>query len=129
MCPATQPVREVLAGRDSYAVRIGELFSSDQTVQSVLGEYLIRVPLSYSGLGVCMMMVSVCNALGLAMRGLLISVLRLFLCFLPALWLGARFGGIEGLMTGALVGNLFAGVMAYWFYRQGMAKLVAAGRS
>ncbi|WP_179959352.1 MATE family efflux transporter [Marinobacter changyiensis] len=107
---------------------VSELFSSDQTVQAVLGEYLIRVPLSYSGLGVCMMMVSVCNALGLAMRGLLISVLRLFLCFLPALWLGAQFGGIEGLMTGALVGNLFAGVMAYWLYRRGMQKLTAAGK-
>jgi Na+-driven multidrug efflux pump len=76
-----------------------------------------------------MMMVSVCNALGLAMRGLLISVLRLFLCFLPALWLGAELAGLTGLMTGALVGNLLAGVMAYRLYRQGMGKLVASGKA
>ena len=58
-----------------------------------------------------------------AMRALLVSVLRLFLCFLPLLWLGSQLGGINGLMSGALVGNLMAGVMAYLFYRQGIRKL------
>lgn len=102
---------------------VSELFSSDQDVSDVLGSYLVRVPLSYSGLGICMLMVSVCNALGLAMRALLISTLRLFLCFLPFLWVGAQVGGISGLMTGALAGNFLAGIMAHEFYRRGIAKL------
>ncbi|EDM45766.1 MATE efflux family protein [Marinobacter algicola DG893] len=102
---------------------VSELFTSDRAVSDVLGSYLVRVPLSYTGLGICMLMVSVCNALGLAMRALLVSVLRLFLCFLPLLWLGAQLGGINGLMSGALVGNLMAGAMAYLFYRQGIRKL------
>ena len=85
----------------------------------------MRVPLSYSGLGVCMLMVSVCNALGLAMRALLVSTLRLFLCFLPLLWIGSQINGVYGLMSGALVGNLFAGAMAYSFYRAGMTRLKA----
>lgn len=106
---------------------ISELFTSDRAVSDVLGSYLVRVPLSYTGLGICMLMVSVCNALGLAMRALLVSVLRLFLCFLPLLWLGAQLGGINGLMSGALVGNLMAGVMAYLFYRQGIRKLAGQG--
>lgn len=105
---------------------VSELFSTDLTVQDVLRDYLVRVPLSYWGLGVCMLMVSVCNALGLAMRALLISTLRLFLCFLPLLWLGGQLAGITGLMTGALVGNLFAGAMAYTFYQAGMARLTGA---
>ncbi|KAA1172900.1 MATE family efflux transporter [Marinobacter salinexigens] len=102
---------------------VSDLFSSDQYVQEVLGDYLVRVPLSYSGLGVCMLMVSICNALGLAMRALLVSTLRLFACYLPLLWLGSQFGELTGLMTGALIGNLLAGMMAYSFYRAGMAKL------
>ena len=102
---------------------VSGLFSRDASVQTVLEDYLLRVPLSYSGLGVCMLMVSVCNALGLALRALLVSTLRLFLCFLPALWLGGQLNGIEGLMSGALVGNLLAGVMAYRFYRAGMQQL------
>jgi len=107
---------------------VAELFTSDREVQEILGGYLLRVPLSYSGLGVCMLMVSVCNALGLAMRALLVSTLRLFLCFLPLLWLGSQLNGIYGLMSGALVGNLFAGIMAYSFYRTGMKKLRTGGK-
>lgn len=102
---------------------VSELFTGDTQVQDILTSYLVRVPLSYSGLGVCMLMVSVCNALGLGLRALLVSTLRLFLCFLPLLWLGAQLNGITGLMSGALVGNLFAGVMAYGFYRAGINKL------
>lgn len=104
---------------------VSDLFTSDADVQDILAGYLVRVPLSYSGLGVCMLMVSVCNALGLAMRALLVSTLRLFLCFLPLLWLGSQINGIYGLMSGALVGNLFAGAMAYSFYRAGMNTLRA----
>ncbi|WP_148864998.1 MATE family efflux transporter [Marinobacter fonticola] len=102
---------------------VSELFTSDRAVTDILHSYLVRVPLSYSGLGVCMLMVSVCNALGLSLRALLISILRLFLCYLPFLWLGAQIDGINGLLTGALIGNLCAGAQAYLFYRQGMRRL------
>jgi putative MATE family efflux protein len=102
---------------------VSQLFTTDAQVRDVLQSYLLRVPLSYTGLGVCMLMVSVCNALGLSLRALLISMLRLFLCFLPFLWLGARIDGITGLMSGALIGNLMAGAMAYHLYRQGMQQL------
>lgn len=108
---------------------VAQLFTSDAEVQEVLGNYLVRVPLSYSGLGVCMLMVSVCNALGLSLRALLVSTLRLFVCFLPLLWIGARLGDLTGLMSGALLGNLLAGTMAYTFYRVGMAKLQHSGKA
>ncbi|MFW5825643.1 MAG: MATE family efflux transporter, partial [Marinobacter sp.] len=102
---------------------VSELFTADREVSDVLGDYLLRVPLSYSGLGVCMLMVSVNNALGLPLRALLISTLRLFACYLPMLWLGGQLGGLAGLMTGALAGNLAAGGMAWLLYRQGIARL------
>ncbi|WP_305896697.1 MATE family efflux transporter [Marinobacter sp. MDS2] len=102
---------------------VSTLFSSDANVQDVLVSYLLRVPLSYSGLGVCILMVSINNALGMSMRALLISVLRLFGCYLPMLWIGSQIGGLPGLMTGALIGNLLAGIMAYSLYRQGQKTL------
>ncbi|MGP9832250.1 MATE family efflux transporter [Marinobacter sp. NSM] len=102
---------------------VSTLFSRDADVQVILLSYLLRVPLSYSGLGVCMLMVSINNALGLPMRALLISTLRLFACYLPLLWLGAQVSGLTGLMTGALIGNLAAGLLAYSLYRQGMTRL------
>jgi Na+-driven multidrug efflux pump len=69
-------------------------------------------------------MVSICNALGMAMRALIVATLRLFACFLPFIWIGSELGGINGLMTGALIGNLLAGGMAYLFYRRGIRQLV-----
>lgn len=104
---------------------VSTLFSSDGNVQDILVDYLLRVPLSYSGLGVCMLMVSVCNALGMPLRALLISTLRLFACYLPLLWLGAQLNGLTGLMSGALIANLAAGTAAYSLYRQGMTRLRA----
>ena len=102
---------------------VSTLFSPDADVQETLLSYLLRVPLSYSGLGVCILMVSVNNALGMPMRALLISTLRLFACYLPLLWIGGQVSGLTGLMTGALIGNLLAGAMAYSLYRQGMNRL------
>src|SRR5690606_41925403 len=65
---------------------LSRLLSPEASVQDILTEYLVLVPLSYTALGVCMLMVSVCNATGQPLRALLISVLRLFLCYLPLLW-------------------------------------------
>lgn len=94
-------------------------------VRDILTLYLQWVPFSFPALGVCMLMVSVCNALGMPLRGLLISVLRLFACFLPAVWLGAQWGGIPGLLSGVVVGNLLAGLMSWWMYRQGIDQLAS----
>jgi Na+-driven multidrug efflux pump len=102
---------------------LARLLTGDPTVTPILHEYLLRVPLSYGGLGVCMIMVSVCNALSLPLRAMAISAVRLFVCYLPALWLGAQMAGLDGVFTGALIGNLFAGLLAWMLYRQALASL------
>jgi len=103
------------------------LFSSESNVQALLTDYLWRVPLSYGPLGVCILMVSACNAMGLPLRALLISCLRLFVCFLPPLWIGSQLGGMQGLFTGAMIGNLAAGFMAWRLYRLGISHMRANG--
>ncbi|MDX1692978.1 MAG: MATE family efflux transporter [Ketobacteraceae bacterium] len=102
---------------------VSDLFADDDSVSAILKDYLLRVPLSYGALGTCMIMVSVCNAMGLPMRALTISCLRLFACYLPFLWLGAMLADIEGLLTGALLGNLGAGIMSWLLYRKGLQHL------
>ncbi|MCL5424280.1 MAG: MATE family efflux transporter [Gammaproteobacteria bacterium] len=82
-------------------------------VQSEL-TLLIRFLLpSYAALGVCMLVVSAGNALGWPLRAMLLSSARLFICYLPCLWLGSQFFGWWGLAAGAAVGNLLAGLMAW----------------
>ncbi|WP_050910815.1 MATE family efflux transporter [Vibrio campbellii] len=102
------------------------LMTSDAEVTSVLEMHLMIVPISLGSLGVCMLMVSICNALGKSYTALTISALRLFLFFLPCLWVGAQMGGIKGLLIGACLGNLMAGITAYLTYRKTIHKLVSA---
>lgn len=101
---------------------ISTLMTTNLSVAEVLQHYLLKVPLSYGTLGLCMIMVSVCNAMGLPMRALLISCLRLFLCYIPLLWIGSQIDGLDGLMSGALVGNLASGLMAWTIYQKGFKK-------
>ncbi|WGI23808.1 MATE family efflux transporter [Halomonas alkaliantarctica] len=80
---------------------------------------LIRFLLpSYAALGVCMLVVSAGNALGWPLRAMLLSSARLFICYLPCLWLGSQFFDWWGLAAGAAVGNLLAGLMAWQVMRR-----------
>nr|WP_297458394.1 MATE family efflux transporter [uncultured Halomonas sp.] len=73
---------------------------------------------SYALLGACMLVVSASNALGWPLRAMLMSCARLFVCYLPCLWLGAQWGGLVGVALGAALGNCLAGGLALLLYRR-----------
>jgi len=102
---------------------LSQWMTSDQDVESILQLYLLVVPISLGSLGICMLMVSVANALGHSYSALSISALRLFAFFLPCIWLGAQIGGLEGIFTGVLFGNTFAGIAAWMMYKKIMSQL------
>jgi Na+-driven multidrug efflux pump len=106
-----------------FATQLSSLMTSEDHVFQILNYHLILVPFSLGPLGVCMLMVSISNALGKAKTALTISTLRLFAFFLPCLWLGAQFGGIQGLFFGALIGNILAGVSAWFTYSYSVKQL------
>lgn len=99
---------------------IAPALAPDADTETYLMSYMLWVPISYAALGVCMLMVSVCNALGMPMRAVWISTLRLFVCYLPALWIGANLAEMSGLYIGVLVGNLAAGLLAWQLYQKGL---------
>ena len=102
---------------------IAPALAPDQESEIYLMSYMLWVPISYAALGVCMLMVSVCNALGMPMRAVWISTLRLFACYLPALWIGASLAQMSGLYIGVLLGNVAAGLLAWQFYKKGLAHI------
>ena len=106
------------------AAPLAGLLVDTAPVQAYLTVLIRWLPPSYGLLGVCMLVVSASNALGWPMRAMLISFLRLFLCYLPLLWLGYQLGGFGGLALGAAFGNLLAGVMAWMFYQQALTTAV-----
>ena len=92
---------------------VAMVLAGNQEVQSELA-LLIRFLLpSYAALGVCMLVVSAGNALGWPLRAMLLSSARLFICYLPCLWLGAQLFGWAGLAAGAALGNVLAGIVAW----------------
>lgn len=104
------------------ATYLSQFMSGDAGVSAILSDYLIIIPLSYAPLGICMLTVSICNAIALPSRALAISFLRLFACYLPLLLLGAHYGELYGLMMGAAIGNIAAGIMAWRIYTHAIKK-------
>ena len=92
---------------------VAAALTSEKAVQDAL-ILLIRFLLpSYAALGICMLVVSAGNALGWPLRSMLLSAARLFICYLPCIWLGSVLGGWLGIAMGAAVGNVLAGLVAW----------------
>ncbi|GAL09188.1 MATE family of MDR efflux pumps [Vibrio astriarenae] len=109
------------------ATPLAQLMTSEEgNVEQILIWHLTIVPLSLGPLGICMLMVSSANAIGKSYRALTISALRLFAFFLPSLWIGAQLGGIQGLFYGAFVGNIFAGICAWFMYQKALNQIEAS---
>ncbi len=99
------------------------LFMADaEEVATLLELYLVFMPFSYSSLGVCILMVSMSNAVSQSMRALAISIIRLFVCYLPLLYLGSWLAGFTGIIAGGALGNLLAGWVAWNMFHAGIKK-------
>lgn len=105
---------------------LANLMTSEEAVRQVLHWHLMIVPISLGPLGICMLMVSVSNALGKSYTALMISALRLFAFFLPCLWIGSELVGLKGVFIGVLFGNVLAGICAWFMYRRALASVTAA---
>jgi len=102
---------------------LANLMTSEKAVSDILNWHLVLVPISLGSLGICMLMVSVANALGKSYAALSISALRLFAFFLPCLWIGSELAGLKGLFVGVLIGNLLAGLCAWHMYQRLLRKI------
>lgn len=98
--------------------------SDDPQVIGYMRLWFVLVPLSYGALGTCMIMVSVANAMGMPLRAVIISLLRLFAFYLPAVWVGAQIAGMTGVYAGVLLGNIAAGAASWFIYRQALHHLM-----
>jgi putative MATE family efflux protein len=101
-----------------YAPQIALLFTRDPEVQNIVVTILRILPASYSFQGMVVLSASSFNALHAPRNGLLTSLLRFFVCYVPLALLGNHFYGINGLFAGAALGNLVAGlIISRWIHR------------
>ncbi|MGI9291158.1 MAG: MATE family efflux transporter, partial [Gammaproteobacteria bacterium] len=94
------------------------LFSDTETIQTVAVDYLWIMALSYGGYGMVMSTCAGFNGVGYPIPGVVISVFRALILFLPLALLGQWVLGLNGIFIAAAVSNIVMGVVSFlWFGR------------
>lgn len=93
-----------------------QAFARDAEVEQVLTWFVWIMPLGYGLQGWVILTNSAMNALHLPMRALGLSMVRLFIFFLPLSYIGSLMGGLKDLFIGGVIANLLTALVAYrWF--------------
>lgn len=94
------------------------VINNAENIQYWLKSALWLMPLSYGPLGLCMLAVSVFNALGAPKSALWLSFIRLFVLYIPAIWVGSLSGDVFHTLIAAMLANMMAGLFAWYKLRQ-----------
>lgn len=98
---------------------IGHIFAKEQNVIDVIKLFIYILPLGYGLQGIIILTNSSLNALHKPMHALVLSIVRLFVFYLPFAYVGSLIGDLKGLFIGALIGNLCTALVSYnWFKKQ-----------
>ncbi len=99
------------------AFPLAELFSQSQGVVNMIVNLLWYVPLGYIGQGVVILVVSSLNAMHRPKAALMLTILRMFVLFVPGAYIGIYIAGLNGLFIGLMVANLLVGILAYYWIK------------
>ncbi|MFT6248474.1 MAG: putative MATE family efflux protein [Cognaticolwellia sp.] len=92
---------------------IADMFSKEQAVADIIKLFIWILPLGYGLQGVIILTNSSFNALHKPMVALVLSVIRLFICYVPLSYIGSLWFGLEGFFIGALLGNVVMAAISY----------------
>jgi len=102
---------------------IAAAFAKEQQVADIIKLFIWILPLGYGLQGVIILTNSSFNALHKPLIALMLSIVRLFVCYVPLAYLGSLLFDLEGFFIGALLGNfIMAGISYYFFSKQFSAK-------
>lgn len=101
-----------------FSSAIADIFANEQNVAKQITLFLIIVPLGYGLQGIIILTNSSFNAMHQPLVGVYLSVIRLFVCYVPFTALGSYFYGLEGLFWACVLANFCAAIVSYyWFTR------------
>jgi putative MATE family efflux protein len=98
------------------------LFSDSDTVVGVAKLFLLVAPLGYAGYGMVMTINASFNGLGKPMPGVVVSLMRTILMYVPLALLGRHFYGIIGIFAAYAMANVITGFVAYQWARRTVQK-------
>ncbi|QBY05888.1 MATE family efflux transporter [Thalassotalea sp. HSM 43] len=97
---------------------IAAAFTNEQEVADLIKLFIYILPLGYGLQGIIILTNSSFNALHKPMIALVLSVLRLFVFYVPLAYVGSLLFDIEGFFIGAVIGNFFMAVVSYQLFKR-----------
>ena len=101
------------------------LFSDSESVQRVTSMFLWIVPVSYGTYGMVMVMNASFNGLGYPMPGVVISVCRIAVLYIPIALVAMQFFDIAGIFAAYAIANIVSGLGAYAWARSAVRRRCA----
>ncbi len=99
------------------------LFSSNEEVIGVTRLFLWIAPISYGAYGIVMVVNAAFNGLGNPMPGVVISVTRILVLYVPLAMLGMKLYGVAGIFAGYAAANILSGILGYFWARNNAHRL------
>lgn len=97
---------------------IAQAFSKEQAVADIITLFIWILPLGYGLQGIIILTNSSFNALHKPMVALALSIVRLFVCYVPLAYVGSLWFGLQGFFVGALLGNVLMAMISYHLFNK-----------
>lgn len=98
---------------------IASVFADDPKVVSLIVTFLSIVPLGYGVQGLVILTNSSFNAMHEPMAAVWLSIIRLFVFFVPFAFVSSTYFGMTGLFIGCVLANVLTACVSFiWFKRQ-----------
>lgn len=97
---------------------IAQVFAKEQEVAELIILFIWILPLGYGLQGIIILTNSSFNALHKPMVALWLSIIRLFICYVPLSYLGSVLYGLTGFFMGSVLGNLAMAMLSYYLFNQ-----------
>lgn len=94
---------------------IASIFSDSPEIRTVAVEYLWLVSISFGAYGLVMSVCASFNGIGVPMPGVVLSVSRVIVVFLPLAFIGRWLFGMNGLFVAAALSNIAVGTLAFFW--------------
>lgn len=109
----------LILGAGYIALAFGK---DDPEVMMVIKLFIWTLPLGYGLQGIIILSNSSFNALHKPISALALSIIRLFVFYVPFAYIGSTYYGLTGLFVGCLIGNVFTAIVSYFWFTQGVLK-------
>ncbi|MDN7126730.1 MATE family efflux transporter [Pseudidiomarina terrestris] len=101
---------------------IAQIFTDDPEVARLIRLFLYIMPLGYGMQGIIILTNSSFNAMHEPMSALALSIVRLFVMFVPLSYIGSLIADIPGLFIGGVVANVLTAGIAWRWFQAGLRK-------